>query len=64
MSGKKIAGIAILILGVAGLIISLFANVIEVGPIGKNPGFGLRQTTGTILGVILIVFGSFFTFKK
>jgi hypothetical protein len=64
VTGRKIAGIIILILGTIGLIISVFANVIDVGPIGQNPGFGPRQTTGTILGVIFIAAGGFLTFKK
>lgn len=64
MTGKKIAGIIIFILGIVGLIISLFANLIAVGPLGRDPGFGMQQTTGTILGVIFIAVGAFLTFKK
>jgi hypothetical protein len=64
VSGRKTAGIIIFILGIIGLIISVFANVIDVGPIGQNPGFGIRQTAGTILGVIFIAVGGFLSFKK
>ena len=64
MTGRKIAGIVIFILGIIGLIISLLANVIDVGRIGYNPDFGPLQITGTILGVIFIAVGGFLTFKK
>ena len=64
MSGRKIAGLIIFILGFIGLIISLLANVINVGPIGYQQGFGPVQIIGTILGVIFIVVGGIFTFKK
>ena len=64
MTGRKIAGIVIIILGIIGLIISVFANVIDVWLIGDSPGFGPTQTTGTILGVIFIAVGGFLTFKK
>ena len=50
MTGKKIVGIIIFILGIIGLILSVFANVIAIGPLGKSPGFGFQQTSGTILG--------------
>jgi hypothetical protein len=64
MAGRRIAGIIILVLGVIGLIISLFANMIAIGPLGRDPGFGMQQITGTILGVIFIAVGSLLTFKK
>jgi hypothetical protein len=64
MSGKKVAGIIILVLGVIGLIIFLLADVITVGPLGQNPGFGMQQIIGTVVGVIFTVVGAFLTFKK
>ena len=64
MNSKKIVGIIIIILGIIGLILSVFANLIAIGPFGKSPGFGFQQTSGTILGVIFIVVGAFLTFKK
>jgi hypothetical protein len=64
MSGKKVIGIILLFLGVIGLFISLFANLIDIGPIGQSPGFGLQQTIGTIIGVAFIVFGLLFTVKS
>ncbi len=64
MTGKKIVGIIIFILGIIGLILSVFANVIAIGPLGKSPGFGFQQTSGTILGVIFITVGAFLTFKQ
>jgi hypothetical protein len=64
VTGRKIAGIVIFILGILGLIISVLASVIEVGPLGQAPGFGAVQIIGTILGVIFIAVGGFLTFKK
>jgi hypothetical protein len=64
MPGKKIAGIIILILGVVGLIVFLLADVIAVGPLGRNPGFGVQQIIGTVISVIFVVVGAFLTFKK
>ena len=64
MPGKKIAGIIILILGVIGLIVFLLADVITVGSLGRNPGFGIQQIIGTIIGVIFTAVGAFLTFKK
>lgn len=64
MSGKKAAGLILLILGVIGLFISLFANMIEIGPIGASPGFGVQQTVGTILGVVFIGFGLLLMLRK
>ena len=64
MPGKKIAGIIILILGVIGLIVFLLADVITIGPLGQNPGFGTQQIIGTIIGAVFTVVGAFLTFKK
>ena len=64
MPGRKIAGIVIFILGIIGLIISLLANFIDVGPIVRDAEFGPLQIIGTILGVIFIAVGGFLTFKK
>ena len=64
MAGRKIAGIVILILGVIGLLVSLLANVIAVGPLGRDPGFGMQQISGTVLGVVFIIVGAILTFKK
>jgi hypothetical protein len=64
MKGRQIAGIVILILGVIGLLLSVLADLIAVGPLGKDSGFGMQQLSGTILGVVFIGVGSFLTFKK
>ena len=64
MTGRKVAGFIIFYLGILGVIVSLLASVITVGPLGQNPGFGPVQIAGTILGVIFIAVGSFLTFKK
>jgi hypothetical protein len=64
MAGRRIAGIIILILGVIGLIISVFANMIAIGPLGRDPGFGMQQIAGTVIGVIFIAVGALLSFKK
>ena len=64
MKGRKVAGIIILILGIIGLLLSLLANEIAVGPLGKDPGFGMQQIAGTILGVVFIGCGAFMALKK
>jgi hypothetical protein len=64
MPGRKIVGSIIFILGFLGLLVSLLASVITIGPMGASPGFGLTQIVGTILGVIFIAVGSFLTLKK
>ena len=64
MSGRKIAGIIIFILGIIGLLLSLFGNFIDIGPIVRDTTFGPVQIAGTILGVIFIAVGGFLTFKK
>ncbi len=64
MTGKKIVGIIIFILGIIGLILSLFADVIVLGPLGKDPGIGFQQMSVIILGVLFITGGAILTFEK
>jgi hypothetical protein len=61
MTGPILTGAGVLILAA-----SLLADVIWRFPIGQslgfghNPGVGLRQTAGTIIGVALLMFGIWF----
>jgi hypothetical protein len=50
---KKTIGIILLIVGAILLIVSLAADSIGIGV----PGFGLKQITGTVVGVIVAVIG-------
>jgi hypothetical protein len=61
MTGKKIAGLIIFIIGIIGLILFLIADAIGIG---GATGFGFKQIIGAIIGVIFIVVGSFLAFKK
>jgi hypothetical protein len=64
MTGKKITGIVLLIVGVVILILSITADFITIGPLGSSPGFGLQQTIGTAIGVIIAAVGSFLIVQK
>ena len=43
----------LLIIGVIVLLLSLLADIIDIG---REPGFGMLQIAGTIIGLIIIVF--------
>ncbi len=64
MTGKKITGIILLIIGVVILILSLTADFIAIGPLGGSPGFGFQQIIGTAIGVIIAAIGSILIAKK
>jgi hypothetical protein len=62
MSNRLAAG-ALVLGGLLILLVSLLANVLgqfsffaSLG-IGRNPGFGSRQTLGTILGIVVLGIG-------
>ena len=55
MKIDKTTAMIILIIGIGLLATSLLANVICLG----DPGFGPRQTTGTIAGVVIAGVGLF-----
>ena len=61
MEIKKIAGIALLVIGVALLLVSLTADITGVG---GDPAFGRDQITGTIVGAIVGVVGLILTLRK
>jgi hypothetical protein len=60
---NKLAARALVIGGLLILLVSLMANVLgqfsvfaSLG-IGRQPGFGSRQTLGTIVGLVVLVAG-------
>ena len=56
MKTSKTTAMIILIIGIGLLATSLLADVIGLG---INPGFGPKQTTGTIVGVVIAGVGLF-----
>jgi hypothetical protein len=64
MSGGKITGIVLLIIGVIGLILSVIADYLSIGFVGASPGFGTLQIVGTSVGAVLIGVGAFLIAKK
>ena len=57
---KKTLTTSILVVGLATLLISLFADVIGVG---NSPGFGRDQAIGSIVGAIVTAVGLVLTIK-
>jgi len=57
---KKTMSTAILVIGIAILVISLFADSIGVGDF---PGFGRDQTIGSIVGALVAGVGLYLTIK-
>ena len=62
MSKKKVAGIALILVGIAIIILMLIADQIGLGT--PEHGFGLRQKAATIVGAIIFIVGLVMTFKK
>ena len=60
MQTSKTTRKIIIILGILIMAVSLLADVIGIG---ANPGFGPRQTTGTVVGFILAGVGWFLNLK-
>jgi hypothetical protein len=61
MGGKKIAGIALLVVGILVLILSLIADLVGIG---GSPVFGYKQIVGSVAGVVAIVVGLFLALRK
>ncbi len=61
MLSNKTASIVVLVLGIGLLIVSLSADVIGIG---DDPGFGPKQTMGTVVGALVTVVGLYLTFKR
>jgi hypothetical protein len=58
---KMILGAVVLIIGIAILVESLFADGIGIG---ANPNFGHNQLIGSIVGGLLTVTGLFLVLKS
>ena len=54
MGGKKIAGIILLVVGIALVVLTV---IIDLVGIGQTPTFGWNQIVGTIVGAIVILVG-------
>jgi hypothetical protein len=46
-----------LLFAAAGLILTIVSLLADVIGVGQHEGFGLRQTTGAILGIMILAFG-------
>ena len=60
MRTVKTIGIVLLVVGVLALVVFLLADVIGYG----RPGFGIRQSFGSIAGGVLTVVGLVLLLKK
>ncbi len=61
MNCKEKVVIISLGVGTVVLVLSLVADLIGIG---FNPGFGPKQTTGTVVGACMVVVALLMTFKK
>ncbi|MBN1568186.1 MAG: hypothetical protein JXA73_10090 [Acidobacteria bacterium] len=61
MSAKKTISTILLVLGIVALI--LFALADRIG-IGRNPGYGLQQIAGMIIGAVVAVVGLIMARRK
>lgn len=61
MDRRKLFGYFIFLLGLVIFCVSAFADMMKIG---NAPGFGAYQWIGSIIGAILVVFGSTLIFKK
>jgi LPXTG-motif cell wall-anchored protein len=57
----KIASIVLVIIGIALLVVSLFADFVGIG---DSAGFGRQQTAGTIAGAAAAALGLFLMLRK
>jgi hypothetical protein len=60
MMTNKTAPVLLLVVGIGLLLASLLADVIGIG---DDPGFGLQQTAGSIVGAVIAAVGAYLTFK-
>ena len=54
MKGNKTTGMVLLVAGIVVVLVSVTADCIGMGGF---PGFGYKQITGTILGIVMIIVG-------
>ena len=45
------------VMAAVGLVVGVVSLLADVIGLGEDPGFGVRQTTGTIVGFVLLVIG-------
>ncbi len=57
---QKTPSIAMLAIGITILVASLFADSLGIG---GNPGFGLDQAVGSVVGAVVAAVGLFLTVK-
>lgn len=62
MSKKKIAGIALILVGIAIIVLMLIADQIGLGT--PEHGFGLRQKAATFVGACVCIAGFVLTLRK
>ncbi len=58
---KKTVGIVVMVVGVVMMAVGLTADALGIG-IGA--GFGWKQTAGTVVGVLLVVSGAWWGWRK
>ena len=61
MGRRKMAGNALLLLGIIILVVSLLADPLGIG---GSAGFGTRQIAGTIAGAIVAAAGLFLRLRR
>ena len=57
---QKTSSTAMLVIGIVILVASLFADSLGIG---GNPGFGLDQAVGSVVGAVVTAVGLFLTVK-
>ena len=61
MNNQKMIGIALLVVGIVALVIGLFADSLGIGGIS---GFGYKQITAVVVGVVLAIAGFVMATRK
>jgi hypothetical protein len=60
MGTAKIVGIVLIVLGLLALVAFLLADILGYG----RPGFGIRQTVGSIGGGVSLIIGLILLFRR
>jgi drug/metabolite transporter (DMT)-like permease len=60
MVNRTLVGVLLAVLGIALVVISAFADQLDLGP----HGFGWKQTSGVIAGVVLALAGAGFALRS
>ena len=61
MRAKNTVSIILIVVGIVILVLSLLADPIGIG---RDPGFGYKQTVGSVVGAIVTIVGLVWKFKK